>query len=84
MGSQRYISGALQEAFVLTEEQADHKFRHVEAIMDIQDEIADAVWPLINDGDLDETLRVLREITHRLSNCTMNLEAAFLGVERRP
>lgn len=84
MGSQRRIAQSLMDHFELTEEEAYSKVRWIEEVTSHQDEVTAAIWPLIHDGDVDEALSDLRSLCHRLSNSTMNLQAAFTGVKRRP
>lgn len=84
MGSQRRIAEVLMQHFLLTEEQAWDKIKYIEAIGDsVCDELAAAIFPLLDEGDLEQALRDIREVRDRLNNSILNLQAAFTGVEKR-
>lgn len=83
MGSARRIAEDLMRNFLLTEEEAYSKVRYIEKLQAIGDFISDALYPLLEDGDLEETLGDLIALQQQLAYDTLNLSAAFTGVERR-
>jgi hypothetical protein len=84
MGTGRYISQKLQKHFELSEHEANQKVQWIEAITGMQDELATAMFILVDEGDLQESLSDLNKFRGRLNNAAMNLQAAFAGVRKRP
>jgi hypothetical protein len=83
MGSQRYIAQDLMRHFFLNEGHA-HKIADLVQNTNVGDYLSDDIVMLTDEGDLEETLRDLRDTRHMLDNAILNLQAAFTGVRKRP
>jgi hypothetical protein len=82
MGMQAYISREIEKNYDVT---ADHSIQLAKLIENasLGDDIHDAVWPLVADGDLPEALAQLSRVRNRLDTAIEDIAVAFSALEKR-
>jgi hypothetical protein len=82
MGTQRHMAVNIQRHFDVDEERAFQLARLLEDAR-CGDDIQDAVWPLVDHGDLPETLAQLSRVRARLDTAIEDIALAFSAIEKR-